>query len=279
MKKCIAVLLCACSLFSLAATAFASDNEPDFIAEYEAQYGKAPVASGFSSDEEYQAAYDVWFAGLVPYVNRRAAEYEQEKATEDQVHAASPESVESVGTKNDVSSNHADTSADSGLSNKYPVGSYVSPAGNVYAADGTLLSPGTAPAMEPGNAPASGSSENDALLSGELADPNSISPDADSDPLVETNPSVFTIKDLRPSDPPAEALTGLKSMVTSIFGEYAPVTTTTVISETVGNDTQQYLVETVASGAAGVDYEWIAGVVLFAIMLYCLMKLLGGVLK
>ena len=41
----------------------------------------------------------------------------------------------------------------------------------------------------------------------------------------------------------------------------------------------QYLVETVASGAAGVDYEWLAGVFLFGILLFCLMKLLGGVLK
>ncbi len=80
-------------------------------------------------------------------------------------------------------------------------------------------------------------------------------------------------------DAPAEVLTGLKALVTSIFGEYTPVTTTSVISETVGNDTNQYLVETVAPGAAGVDYEWISGVLLFAIMLYCFMKLLGGVLK
>ena len=67
--------------------------------------------------------------------------------------------------------------------------------------------------------------------------------------------------------------------MTSIFGEYTPVTTTSVVSQTVGNDTHQYLVETVAPGAAGVDYEWIAGVLLFAIMLFCLMKLVGGVLK
>ncbi len=52
-----------------------------------------------------------------------------------------------------------------------------------------------------------------------------------------------------------------------------------VVSQTVGNDTQQYLIETVAPGASGVDYEWVAGVLLFAIMLFCLMKLLGGVLK
>ena len=96
---------------------------------------------------------------------------------------------------------------------------------------------------------------------------------------IAADPPLWYVEDLRPADPPVEILTGLKSMVTSIFGEYTPVMTTSVISETVGNDTHQYLVETVAPGAAGVDYEWVAGVLLFAIMLYCFMKLLGGILK
>ena len=90
---------------------------------------------------------------------------------------------------------------------------------------------------------------------------------------------MWYLEDLRPSDAPVEVLDGLKSLVTSIFGEYTPVTTTSIVTETVGNDTCQYLVETVASGAAGVDYEWLAGVFLFGILLFCLMKLLGGVLK
>ena len=47
----------------------------------------------------------------------------------------------------------------------------------------------------------------------------------------------------------------------------------------MGENVNQYLVETVAPGAAGVDYEWLAGVFLFGILLFCLMKLLGGVLK
>ena len=76
-----------------------------------------------------------------------------------------------------------------------------------------------------------------------------------------------------------QLLDGLKALISSIFGEYTPITTTSVITETVGNDTRQYLVETVAPGAAGVDYEWLAGVFLFGILLYCLMRLLGGVLK
>ena len=84
---------------------------------------------------------------------------------------------------------------------------------------------------------------------------------------------------VRPSEAPVEVLDGLKALVTSVFGEYTPITTTSVITETVGDETHQYLVETVAPGAAGVDYEWLAGVFLFGILLFCLMKLLGGVIS
>ena len=225
--------------------------------------------------------YDVWLAGFIPYVNMRSAEWSRQKAAEAEVPVTPPETVESV-----VSSYENDTPVpvSTGSVDKYPVGSYVSPAGNVYSPDGTLLSPGTTPAY----VPVSVLDENAALLSDEPVGQNDISSSADTDTLaviagpvsdIVTDPPVWYVDDLRSSAPPAEVLTGLKSMVTSIFGEYTPVTTTSVISETVGNYTHQYLVETVAPGAAGVDYEWIAGVVLFAIMLYCLMKLLGGVLK
>lgn len=44
-------------------------------------------------------------------------------------------------------------------------------------------------------------------------------------------------------------------------------------------ETAQYLIETVPDGAAGVDYEWLAGVFLFGILLCSLMRLLGCVLK
>ena len=96
--------------------------------------------------------------------------------------------------------------------------------------------------------------------------------------LPETAP-VWYVEDLRPSEAPVEVLDGLKALVTSVFGEYTPITTTSVITETVGSETHQYLVETVAPGAAGVDYEWLAGVFLFGILLFCLMKLLGGVIS
>lgn len=140
------------------------------------------------------------------------------------------------------------------------------------------VSPGTTPAL----APVPDTGEKAAVSAAVAAGPALSSVFSDFDPLSLTDDPaqpVWYVEDLRPAAAPVDVLTGLKSMATSIFGEYAPVTTTSVISETVGNETRQYLVETVAPGAAGVDYEWIAGVALFGIMLFCLMKLLGGAIK
>ncbi len=295
MKKCIAAILCV--LCTLSAAAFAAESEPDYIAEYEALCGKQPVADDYFSGEEFQAAYDVWFAGLEAYVSvrhdewaRQRAEAEEaaRKAAEEQtapVEAAPITPIESAGAKNEIDSS---VSVSPGPAAQYPDRVRVDLAGNIYSLDGRLLSPGTTPAMEPNNTLASGSGEDDAILSGELDNPDGVPVNADADTLaliaelvsdIAADPSVSTVEDLRPANPPAEVLTGMKALVTSIFGEYTPITTTSVVSRTTGNDTQQYLLETVAPGAAGVDYEWVAGVVLFAVMLFCFMKLLGGVLK
>ena len=278
MKKCIAILLCVCAL---AVTAFAVDSEPDYIAEYEALYGKMPVAADYPSDEEYQAAYNIWFAGYVPYADMRYAEWsrqkaeaeeaaraaekeEAEKASETETPVTPPETFESVGANKAVDPS---VSVSPGPDDKYPVGSYVDPAGNVYSPDGTLLSPGTTPAHDPADPLSPASNMQDALASTE------------SFPLEDSEP-VYHLVDLRSGvDPAAPAPVGLKALIISIFGEYTPVTTTSVVSETVGEEVNQYLIETVASGSAGVDYEWIAGVVLFGILLFCLMKLLGGIVK
>lgn len=72
---------------------------------------------------------------------------------------------------------------------------------------------------------------------------------------------------------------GLKAVIRSIFGEYRPVTTTAVYSETVDGDVVTSLVDVVASGTAGVDWEYVSGVFLFGLMLFCLFKLLGGIVS
>lgn len=61
----------------------------------------------------------------------------------------------------------------------------------------------------------------------------------------------------------------MKDLIVSLFGSYEPVMTS------VAGDS----VQVVASGMAGVDWEWIAGVVLFAIVLYSFFRLVGVLLR
>lgn len=159
----------------------------------------------------------------------------------------------------------SDPASDS--SGRYPVGSIVDEAGNVWSPDGELLSPGHISTQSPDDVP----SDQVPLSDGE---------DPAENPQVEDEPVVYTVSDLRSGDDPSlSPLVGLKALIVSIFGEYTPIMTTAAVTETVGNETTTTLIDTVAPGAAGVDYAWIAGVLLFGILLFCLMKLLGGVLK
>lgn len=146
----------------------------------------------------------------------------------------------------------------------YPTGSYIDESGNVYSEDGDLLS--------------SGSVSDTGSYSEEL---ESVSDDeADSGAVENYSPAVYAVSDMRSvSTFSLEIVTGLKSLIISIFGEYTPVMTTMAVTETVDNVITTTLIDAVAEGAAGVDYEWLAGVFLFGILLYCMMKLLGGVLK
>lgn len=113
------------------------------------------------------------------------------------------------------------------------------------------------------------------------------------DPVLESQdnvPMVYTVNDLRVSllaseddagifYPESEVVESIKSVLASIFGAYEPVTTTAVYLETVDGETVTTLVDVVADGAAGVDYEYISGVLIFCIMLFCLFRLLGGILS
>lgn len=72
----------------------------------------------------------------------------------------------------------------------------------------------------------------------------------------------------------------MKSMLIELFGEYTPVMfeqvsyiqTTELGYVKVTNDV-------VASGLAGVDWPWVMGVLLFAIVLYSLFRILGVFFK
>lgn len=68
----------------------------------------------------------------------------------------------------------------------------------------------------------------------------------------------------------------VRSVLVSIFGEYQPRTqsVSTYYDGQLMDSSTEYV-----PGIAGMDMEWIAGVVVFTVLLYCLMKLLGGIVK
>lgn len=108
-------------------------------------------------------------------------------------------------------------------------------------------------------------------------------PESDPDITVvieeDSEPHTYMVSDQRSSSFSLGLAEGLKELMRSIFGEYTPVLTTIAVTETVDNVTTTTLVDAVAEGAAGVDWEYLSGVALFGILLFCLMKLLGGILK
>lgn len=57
----------------------------------------------------------------------------------------------------------------------------------------------------------------------------------------------------------------MREIIVSIFGQYTPQ-----VDPVSG---------AAVLGVAGCDWEWLAGVLLFAIVLFCFMKLLGCFLK
>ena len=70
----------------------------------------------------------------------------------------------------------------------------------------------------------------------------------------------------------------MKDLIIRLFGEYVPVTyEVTVPLSSDGSVIETY--SAVASGLAGVDWEWLAGVLLFAIVLYCFLRIVGVFLK
>lgn len=71
----------------------------------------------------------------------------------------------------------------------------------------------------------------------------------------------------------------MKDLIISIFGPYEPVMTQTVITTEIEGVLLTELVDVVASGAAGLDWPWIMGVLLFAIVLYSLFRILGVFFK
>ena len=67
----------------------------------------------------------------------------------------------------------------------------------------------------------------------------------------------------------------MKDLIIGIFGAYEPVMSQAVAPSTVDGVTTYDVIDVVASGAAGVDWAWIMGVLLFALVLYSMFRILG----
>lgn len=68
----------------------------------------------------------------------------------------------------------------------------------------------------------------------------------------------------------------MKALLVTLFGSYTPVTYQ--VFETLA-DGSSVAHDVIASGSAGLDWTWIAGVALFAIVLLSFFKLVGVLLK
>lgn len=67
----------------------------------------------------------------------------------------------------------------------------------------------------------------------------------------------------------------MKDLIVSIFGEYQPVMSQAIAETTIDGVSTYEIVDVVATGAAGVDWAWMMGVALFALVLYSLFRILG----
>lgn len=123
------------------------------------EYGvPLPQRDSFESSEEYLRAVDLWNAGFFAYLNARfpveeetdappadeaassrEEEPPQQGEDEERVEPQEPEAVQEILPP---------VREEPETEDRYPVGSYIDEAGNVWSQEGELLSPGTTPAME-----------------------------------------------------------------------------------------------------------------------------------
>lgn len=115
-------------------------------------------------------------------------------------------------------------------------------------------------------------------------DPAAVSPSPEPSPVIseidtlqdgstEAVSASNTTRDLQ--DGVARPDGSITAALTSILGEYSPATYQTVTYM----DGATVVTTEVVSGLAGLDWPWIASAGIFALMLFCLFKLLGGLWK
>lgn len=119
------------------------------------EYGAPlPYPEQFDSNEEFVQACNLWLAGFEAYKRGRlsAIEDEEEKSSsgEEELPQQVEEEIPLEPQEPEAAPEHIPfVEEDLETEDRYPVGSYIDEAGNVWSQEGELLSPGTTPAMEP----------------------------------------------------------------------------------------------------------------------------------
>lgn len=113
------------------------------------------------------------------------------------------------------------------------------------------------------------------------AEGDASSPSEAVSPVIEMDTSyrTFSVSSLDDvaSAPPDGAADTMDQVVVKVLGEYHRQTMTVQEMDTEGNvlaTSTQYV-----PGLAGLDWEWIAGAALFGLMILCVMRTIGGLLK
>ena len=97
---------------------------------------------------------------------------------------------------------------------------------------------------------------------------------ASSAPSFGVSPS-YSTRSL--DDAPVSADTdGMPALLTSMFGTYSPRTQT--VTEHLSDGSTVTYTE-VVPGLAGLDWPWVASVALFAMSLYCIFRMIGGLFR
>lgn len=123
----------------------------DLMQEYDVL---PPVREAFDSEESYTLAYNVWLIGFEAYKKGRLSTMEDaavlpEEEEEELLQQAEEEAPVEPQEPEAASEFVPFVEEDLETEDRYPVGSYIDEAGNVWSQEGELLSPGTTPAMEP----------------------------------------------------------------------------------------------------------------------------------
>lgn len=72
----------------------------------------------------------------------------------------------------------------------------------------------------------------------------------------------------------------MKQLILELFGNYQPVYdfVTYHVWNPITEEFESFTDTVTVSGLGGLDWPWIAGVFLFGVFLWCVMKIIGGVI-